>query len=150
MKFIYTDGCNQDFVKLCRLLDDYLNEIIGGEKNREQYIKYNTLEDIHDVVLAYDNTIPVGCASFKLYKNKVAEIKRVFVKKEYRRRGISKELMSLLEKRATEQGFCKLVLETGAPLIEAIKLYNRLGYLVIENYGQYKDLKESICMQKNL
>ena len=50
MNFIYTDGCNQDFVKLCHLLDDYLNEITGGEENRKQYIKYNTLEDIHDVV----------------------------------------------------------------------------------------------------
>jgi putative acetyltransferase len=150
MKFIYTDGYNQDFVELCRLLDDYLNKIAGGEENREQYIKYNTLRDIHDVILAYDNTTPVGCASFKLYENNVAEVKRVFVKKEFRGKGISKALMSLLEKRAAEQGFCKLVLETGAPLVEAIRLYNRLGYLVIENYGQYKDLNESICMQKIL
>jgi len=28
MKFIYTDGYNADFVELCHLLDDYLNEII--------------------------------------------------------------------------------------------------------------------------
>lgn len=148
MNFIYTDGCNQDFVKLCHLLDDYLNEITGGEENRKQYIKYNTLEDIHDVVLAYDNTNPVGCASFKLYENKVAEVKRVFVKKEYRGKGISKKLMGLLEKRATEKGFYKLLLETGAPLVESFNLYNSLDYLVIDNYGQYKNLKESICMQK--
>jgi hypothetical protein len=29
-------------------------------------------------------------------------------------------------------------------------LYHQIGYLVIENYGQYKGLKESICMQKLL
>ncbi|VBB08373.1 acyl-coa n-acyltransferase [Lucifera butyrica] len=150
MNFIYTDGRNQDFVKLCRLLDDYLNEIAGGEEKRAQYIQYNTLEDIHDVVLVYDEENPVGCASFKLYQNGVAEVKRVFLKKEYRGKGISKQLMSLLEKRASEKGFCKLVLETGAPLVEAIGLYNQIGYSVMENYGQYKELKDSICMQKHL
>jgi len=150
MEFIYTDGCNQDFIKLCRLLDDYLNKIVGGEENRKQYIPYNKLEDIHDVILAYDNSTPVGCASFKFYDNNTAEIKRVFVKKEYRGKGISKELMNLLEKRAIDKGFNTFLLETGAPLVEAMGLYNQLGYLVIENYGQYKNLKESICMQKRL
>lgn len=150
MKFIYTDGCNQDFIELCHLLDNHLNEIAGGEKNRAQYIQYNTLEDIRDVVLVYNDNVPVGCASFKLYENGVAEVKRVFIKEEFRGKGISKQLMGLLEKRAIEKGFCELVLESGAILVEAMGLYNQLGYVVIENYGQYKDLKESICMQKKL
>jgi len=150
MEFIYTDGCNQDFIELCHLLDNHLNEIAGGERNRAQYIQYNTLEDVHDVVLAYNDNVPVGCASFKFYKNGVAEVKRVFIKEEFRGKGISKELMRLLEKRAIEKGFCKLILETGEPLFEAMGLYNQLGYLITENYGQYKDLKESICMQKSL
>ncbi len=150
MKFIYTDGCNQDFIELCHLLDNYLNEIAGGEKNRSHYIQYNTLEDIHDVVLVYNDNLPVGCASFKFYENGVAEIKRVFIKKEFRGKGISKQLMYLLEKRAIEKGFYRLILESGAPLVEAMGLYNQLGYFIIENYGQYKSLEESICMQKNL
>ncbi len=96
MKFKYTDGCDQDFIKLCRLLDDYLNEIVGGEGNRKQYFQYNTLEDIHDVVIAYDSdNNPVGCAGFKFYETDTAEVKRVFIKKEYRGYGISKKLMSL-------------------------------------------------------
>lgn len=150
MKYIYADGCNQDFIKLCCSLDEYLNGIVGGEERRVQYIPYNTLEDIHNVVLVYDDNIPVGCASFKFYKSAIAEVKRVFVKKEYRGRGISKQLMSLLEKRAIEKGFCKLILESGEPLVEAMELYHQIGYRIIENYGQYKGLKESICMQKKL
>lgn len=151
MKFIYTDGRNQDFAKLCQLLDEYLNELAGGEANRQQYIPYNTLDAIRDVVLAYDDSnTPIGCASFKFYDNKIAEVKRVFVKKEHRGKGISKELMRLLEERAKEQGYTTLLLETGAPLVEAIGLYHSLGYVTIPNYGQYKDLEESICMQKNL
>lgn len=151
MKFIYTDGRNQDFVKLCQLLDDYLNELAGGEANRQQYIPYNTLDAIRDVVLAYDDSSsPIGCASFKFYDNKVAEVKRVFVKSEHRGKGISKELMRLLEARAKEKGYNILLLETGASLVKAMGLYRSLGYGIMQNYGQYKDLQESICMQKKL
>ena len=150
MEFLYTDGRNQDFIKLCHLLDAYLNDLVGGEENRTQYLQYNTLEDIHDVVLAYENNNPIGCASFKFFKRGIAEVKRLFIKKEYRGKGVSKQLMSLLEKRAKEKGFYKLVLESGAPLIEAMGLYYKTGYAVIENYGQYKDMDESICMLKIL
>ena len=88
MKFEYTDGQNKDFIVLCHELDKYLNELAGGEENRAGYIQYNKLDDIHDVVIAYDNDIPVGSASFKKYDNENAEVKRVFIKKEYRGQGI--------------------------------------------------------------
>lgn len=32
----------------------------------------------------------------------------------------------------------------------AIHLYLKTGYSIIENYGQYKDTPESVCLQKNL
>lgn len=149
MEFIITDGCNQDFIELCHALDDYLNELAGGEEKRSQYIRYNMLEDIHDVVMAYDNGIPVGCASFKFYDSDTAEVKRVFVRKEYRGKGISIQLMRLIEQRAKEQGYCKLVLECGDPLVMAMKLYRKIGFIVIPNYGPYKDMPESICMERH-
>ncbi len=55
-----------------------------------------------------------------------------------------------LEQKAMENGYSKLILETGNVLKEAIKLYSGIGYNVIENYGQYVDIQESICMGKLL
>ncbi len=150
MIFMNTDGSNPDFIELCRLLDDYLNELAGGEENRSQYIRYNTLEDIHDVVLAYDNDIPAGCAGFKWYSADTAEVKRVFVKKEYRGRGIAKQLINSLERRAKEKGYDKFILETGKQLTEANGLYGKIGFMPIPNYGQYKDKPGSICMEKDI
>ena len=89
MRYEYTDGGNQDFIILSHALDDFLNDLVGGERNRSQYIPYNSFDDIHDVIVVYDENIPVGCASFKHYENTIAEIKRVFIKSEYRGRGIS-------------------------------------------------------------
>lgn len=31
-----------------------------------------------------------------------------------------------------------------------MKLYKKLGYKIIPNYGKYQDMQESICMQKKL
>ena len=149
MRFVYTDGSSLDFMELCHELDDFLNELVGGEENRAEYILYNQLDDIHNVVVTYDD-IPVGSASFKKYDDECAEVKRVFVKEEYRNKGIANELMELLENAAREQGYRYLILESGKPLVAAMALYRKIGYKVIPNYGQYKDMPDSICMKKKL
>ena len=149
MRFVYTDGSSLDFMELCHELDDFLNELVGGEEDRAEYILYNQLDDIHNVVVTYDD-IPVGSASFKEYDDECAEVKRVFVKEEYRNKGIANELMELLENAAREQGYRYLILESGAPLVAAMALYRKIGYKVIQNYGQYRDMPDSICMKKKL
>lgn len=150
MRFIYTNGENPDFIGLCHDLDDFLNELVGGEKNRAEYIQYNKLDDIHDVIVAYDEDTPVGSAGFKKYDDECAEVKRVFIKREYRGKGISKKLMELLEERAKNKGYKYLILESGEPLVAAMSLYRKIGYKVIPNYGQYKDMPDSVCMKKEL
>lgn len=150
IRFEYTDGYNKDFVALCHELDECLNDLVGGEENRAEYIQYNKLNDIHDVVIAYDNDIPIGSASFKNYDYETAEVKRVFVKKEYRGQGISNQLMKILEQKAQEKGFRYFILESGKPLVAAMALYRKIGYKIIPNYGQYVDMEKSICMKKEL
>ena len=113
MRFVYTDGSSLDFMELCHELDDFLNELVGGEENRAEYIPYNQLDDIHNVIVAYDDDIPVGSAGFKRYNDECAEVKRVFVKEEYRCKGIANKLMGLLENAAREQGYRYLILESG-------------------------------------
>ncbi len=150
MNIVDTNGEDKDFIILCQLLDDNLNEIVGGEKQRKQYNQYNKLDDIHDAFLIYDNDLPVACAAFKYYDTGVAEVKRVFVRKDYRGQGLSRRLMEQVEKKALEQGYHSLILETGRPLKEAMGLYTNIGYRITEKYGQYKDMPESICMRKDL
>lgn len=149
MRFVYTDGSSLDFIELCHELDDFLNELVGGEENRAEYIPYNQLDDIHNVIVAYDD-IQVGSASFKKYDDECAEVKRVFVKEEYKCKSIANKLMGLLENAAREHGHRYLILESGEPLVAAMALYRKIGYKVIPNYGQYKDMPDSICMKKKL
>jgi GNAT superfamily N-acetyltransferase len=150
MKYLHTNGKNKDFIKLCNQLDNNLNDIAGGEENRKEYIQHNTLDDIHDVILAYIGDLPIACASFKHIEDNVAEVKRVFVRKEHRGKGISKKIMQKLELAAKDKGYKSLVLETGKKMSVAVGLYQSLGYKIIPNYGQYKCMDKSVCMKKML
>lgn len=146
--FKAADGLDKDFVYLCERLDRYLDELVGGNAQRQQYEQYNLRDDIHDVYVVYENGHPIACGSMRRYDEEHAEIKRVFVEPEYRNFGIGKQLMGMLEAKAAIQGYECCILETGNPLEAACHMYQRMGYHVIPNYGPYKDMKESICMQK--
>ena len=150
MELRYTDGTNPDFVLLCSLLDAHLNTLAGGEKDRAEYVPLNQLDHIHDVFVVYDSALPVGCASFKKYEEGTAEVKRVFVREEYRGSGLSRQLMQAVEETARQQGYTSLILETGKPFVPAIALYTNMGYRMIPNYGPYIGLSESVCMRKEL
>jgi len=150
MRFVYTSAVTEDFLKLCQSLDDYLNELAGGEKNRMEYVPLNKTDDIRDVVVAYDGDVPVGGAGFKRFDERSAEVKRMFVKPEYRGKGVAKGILELIEQKAKEAGYERLVLETGGFLTAANQLYKGIGFLVIPNYGSYADMPESVCMEKLL
>ncbi len=150
MVYKLTDGNNSDFSDLCKLLDDNLDELVGGFVKREKFIQLNSLESIHNVIIAYDGDNPVGCAGFKHFDTETAEVKRVFVRKDYRGKGISKQLFIKLEEQAKECGYNKLILETGYLLTASIGLYKSIGFKIIPNYAQYKDIPESVCMEKTI
>lgn len=148
IKIIHTDSRNKDFIKLIKLLDDDLNGQYG--ELQKQYDKHNKVDYINDVVIIYDDKVPVACGGFKEHDSESVEMKRVFVKKENRRQGLSKKVINELEKLVQAKGYKYAVLETGKKQIEAINLYKSSGYEMIENYGPYVGNENSICMKKDL
>lgn len=148
LKILNIDGTDINFNKLTELLDYDLNERYG--ELQKQYDKHNKVDNINDVVVIYMDDIPVACGAFKEYNINSIELKRMFVKKENRRQGLSKLIINELEKRGKEKGYKYAVLETGSKQYEAINLYKNNGYKIIENYGPYVGNKNSICMKKDL
>lgn len=143
---IRTDSQNPDFQELVRLLDQDL-QIRDGAAH-PFFAQFNKLDKIRHVVVAYRNNEAVGCGAFKEYTKKAAEIKRMFVKPEWRGQGIAKNVLSELEIWAAELGFSECILETGKNQPEAIGLYQKCGYRKIPNYGQYEGIELSVCMRK--
>lgn len=147
---VTANNTNRHFIELCRELDRYLDDIAGGRANRAQYLPYNNADGVNEVFLVYVNGTPAGCAALKLYDAATGEIKRVFVKDGFRGRGLSLLLMQALEAKARKLDLRALILETGAPIKEAMGLYAKLGYVVTACYGPYLDMPDSICMRKEL
>jgi GNAT superfamily N-acetyltransferase len=102
------------------------------------------------VVVAYENDAPVGCGALKEYELNAMEVKRMYVAPTSRGKGIATAVLTALESWAAELSYRKCVLETGKKQPEAIALYRRQGYQIIPNYGQYKDVENSVCFEKEL
>ena len=147
-KLIRTDSGSKDFVSLVKLLDKEL-QIRDGDEHTF-YAQYNKLDKIKYAVVAYKNNVPVGCGAIKEYDNSTMEVKRMFVKDEYRSKGIATKVLIELENWTKELGFSKCILETGLAQPEAIHLYKKNNYKVIPNYGQYVGVDNSVCMEKVL
>ncbi len=145
MKLIKTNSNHPDFKKLTALFDEYLVDIDGEEK--DFFAQYNQIY-IDNVILCYDNEIAVGCGAFKKSESQVAEIKRMFVPVENRRKGIALKILNELELWAKELNHTSCILETSFKLENALALYKKSGYKITENYGQYIGVKSSICMKK--
>lgn len=141
---------NIDFIYLCKELDRFLNQAIGGEAKREKYKIFNRLDTMDYVVLAYDNQIPVGCAALRKYSDKEIEIKRVFVCKEYRGKNIGGIILERLISQAKAWNYKRMILETGEFLESSVRLYMRYGFEAIPNYGEYKNMTESFCMGRSI
>lgn len=143
-----TDSTNPDFLQLVKLLDADLAQRDGSDHSF--YAQFNKVDTIRNVVLAYNNDLPVGCGAFKIYQPDTVEIKRMYVMPEYRGKGIAANILNALEKWADECGFTVCILETGKKQPEAISLYQKAAYQPIQNYGQYIGVENSICMKKTI
>jgi len=78
------------------------------------------------------------------------EIKRMYVKKEARGKGLSKLILLDLESKAKEMNYKRIVLETGVRQPEAINLYEKFGYKRMKCYGRFADDPESVCYEKTI
>jgi putative acetyltransferase len=143
-----TDSNDLDFPYLVALLNKELREMYGDLQS--VYDRYNHIMNLDTVVIAYRNDSPAGCGCFKKLDDSTVEIKRMFVKPDERKQGIASSILSELEIWAKEDGFSYALLETGDKQDEAIALYQKAGYTIIPNYGQYSGMESSICMRKEL
>lgn len=148
IKILRTNSEHQHFKDLVVLLDAYLKEIDGEE--HAFYKQYNTIDTLNNTVVAYLNNNPIGCGAFKEFNKNSVEIKRMFTLPEARSQGVASKILIALENWANEKGYTSCVLETGLRQVEAVNFYKKNNYKIIPNYGQYKNMTNSICLKKTM
>jgi putative acetyltransferase len=143
-----TTSENLDFTNLVQLLDADL-KIRDGEEH-EFYAQINQTAVLKNVIVFYENNVAVGCGAFREIDSQTVEIKRMYVLPDFRGKGIASKILSELERWVSELNYKQTILETGVNQPEAIALYQKLGYSITKNYGQYEDMENSVCMKKIL
>lgn len=146
LKIVRTNSDDKNFIELVKFLDADLR--IRDGDDHPFYAQYNKIDNIKYAVVAYLDEIPVGCGAIKQYDEETMEVKRMFVNPELRGKGIATKVLIELENWVRELSFSKCILETGKKQPEAIRLYQKNGYKAIPNFGQYKNVENSVCFEK--
>ena len=150
IEFKWTDGSDDAFREFYLKTEDYYSKIVGGTSKRAGFVPYNLSETITDVLIAYRDGVPVGCAGLKRYSDSDVEIKRVWVEPEARGQKIASRMMDLLEEKARQMNYRRAILQTRPIMPDAVGLYEKRGYFLIDNYPPYDKLEGAICMALDL
>ena len=146
LQLIRTNSENKDFIRLVHFLDAELAERDGEE--HAFYNQFNKISVIKHAIVAYEYNEPVACGAIKEFASYTMEVKRMYTLPAHRGKGIAAKILHELENWASKMDITKCVLETGKNQPEAIALYNKCGYKLIPNYGQYAGIENSVCFEK--
>ena len=96
-----------------------------------------------------DDGIARGCIALRKLSDGKGEVKRLYVRPEYRGKGIATALVERIVEDARNIGYKELYLDTLPELESAVRLYKSFGF---EETGQYNDspVDKTIFMKLSL
>lgn len=83
--------------------------------------------------------VAAGCGGIELFGTEYGEVKRMYVRPQFRGLGLAKLMLDHLGAYARQHNIHLLRLETGIHQKEAIALYERMGFQRISPFGTYKE-----------
>jgi putative acetyltransferase len=138
-----------DATALIMELDDILQANYPPESRHGYSIDKLLAEGIAFFVLRSDG-IPAACGGIKRIGGEYGELKRMYVRPQFRGKGFGKQMVAYLTDYCHKQGLPLARLETGIYQQEAIKLYEGMGFRRIPPFGSYTDDPVSLCYEKTL
>src|SRR5437763_10193689 len=117
-------------------------------KSRHGYSVEKLLAQAVAFFVLRDNDTPAGCGGIQLVGTEYGELKRMYVRPQFRGLGYGKLLLDHLADHARAQGVGLLRLETGIHQTAAIRLYEQMGFQRIPPFGPYTEDPLSLCYEK--
>ena len=138
-----------DAVALIAELDDVLTALYPAESRHGLSVQRLIAEGVAFFVLRSDG-VPASCGGIKLVGTDYGEVKRMYVRPQFRGSGFAKLILNQLADHARAHGVSLLRLETGIHQKEAIGLYEGLGFRRIPPFGPYQPDPVSLCYEKRI
>ncbi len=137
-------------------LDAYLSGLYEPDHNHLLDVQALLAQHVYFVVARRAGEA-VGCGAVRVMPPEPAtedkpygEIKRMYVQPQLRGQGVARALLEKLEARLLGRGVQLATLETGDRQAEALRLYERCGYVKRPPFGGYADNGTSVFYAKNL
>ena len=137
-----------DAMQLIAELEDALAPLYPPQ-SRHGYSVDKLLRGRVAFFVARHDGVPAGCGGVQIYED-YGELKRMYVRPQFRRLGLGRQILSRLEEHALNQGIALLRLETGIHQREAIALYEAVGFRRIAAFGDYWNDPVSAFYEKRL
>ena len=149
MSNIHQAATEEDRARVRELFWEYL-EWANGRVNEEFGVDFDIETVLEDdmaeldlyfppdgrLMLATEESHPAGIACLKKLKKDIAEIKRMYVRPQFRGRGIGRALLERLLAEAKEIGYPAIRLDSARFMKEAHALYRSAGFDEIEPYPE--------------
>jgi len=120
------------------------------EESRHGYSVEKLLrEKVLFYVIRHDGEA-AGCGGIQIFESEYAEIKRMYVRPQFRGQGLGKLMLDHLAEAARQNDVVVLRLETGIYQAEAIGLYQRCDFVPIPPFGEYREDPLSVFYEKRI
>lgn len=135
-----------DAARLIAELEAHLEPLYPRESRHGLSIEQLLAQDVAFFLLRWDGT-PAGCGGVQFFdadsgdgnRDGYGEVKRMYMRPQFRGLGLGKMMLRHLADYARSQGIHLLRLETGIHQCEAIGLYEYVGFHRIPPFGAYTD-----------
>jgi putative acetyltransferase len=111
--------------------EQYIQTSVDGEMSRLRDIFSETRRNAFWVVEAGDEII--GMFGIECRSDDSTELRRMYLDRRHRGRGIAQRMMRCAETRARELGFAKLILSTAEVQKAAVAFYRKSGYKFVRS-----------------
>jgi GNAT superfamily N-acetyltransferase len=138
-----------DATALITELDAHLIPMYPAESHHGYSVEKLLREPVAFFVLRHEG-LAASCGGIQLFGDEYGEVKRMYVRPQYRGLGFGKQMLNHLAEYARQQGVAVLRLETGIYQAEAIGLYERFGFQRIPPFGEYKIDPLSVFFEKRI
>lgn len=146
----------EDKEKVKQLILEVLTELFGKNLIKE----WEDFSDYKIFYVAEDKGKAIGTIALKDIGNKTGKLKRMYVLKDYRKKGIGQKLFNKILDFAEKNNFYRILLSTSRNLIPAYNFYVKNGFRELKNIDWEKDFAELkredvnindvVFMEKNL